>query len=244
VERYDHLWCPSTTGVTLCVYASSDLALAQFNTASRKLRNLRKRTGWKNQGEIILLNGGLAELDALLKETGDTWIVLYFDGELLEGDPNAKSGFQALRRVWTTVARELADVANVAVCDLRGNFTTQPSVLDRPDIESDPQTTPWTEGKNNAKYVADSQHQYPELPCAKFHRGASAAQQPEAFAPDVAGRLFKGSLRDAAGIVKVARAAMAEAGLEAANIASTPVFLRRAYAESLSNFRCGNRRNV
>jgi hypothetical protein len=175
-------------------------------------------------------------LDALLKETGDTWVVLYFDGELLEADSKAKAGFHALKKVWATIARELADVANVAVCDLRGNFTAQPAV---PDVQQDPQTTRWTEG-NGTKYVVDSQHQYPELPCAKFHRGASAAQQPETFVPDIAGRLIKGSLRDTAGIVKVARAAMAEASLESANIASTPVFLRRAYAESLSNFRCEN----
>jgi hypothetical protein len=223
---------------------ASDLALAQFNTASRKLRHLRQRTGSHGLGEIIFLNEGPAELDTLLAETGDTWLVLYFDEAVLEANARDKAAFRALQGAWAIIARELADVANVAVCDLRGNFTTQPSLqarveLDRLDVERDPQAIRWTEVNSDTMYVVDSHHQYLALPCAKLHRGVTAAQQRESFAPDIAGRLFGGSLRDAAGIVTVVRTAMTEALLESASVASTPTFLRRAYAESLSNFRCG-----
>lgn len=219
----------------------TDLAIAQFNTASRRLRGLRLRANAQFPGEIIFLDG-IAELDSLLADTGDSWVVLYFDQDVLESDSEMKAEFAALQGTWRALALGLAEVANVAVVDLAGRFTTEPSLstrleLDRLDVQRDPSAIRWSEVNDDVMYVVDSDHRYIELPCAKFHRGAEVGQLRTDFTPDVKGLTFGGVLDDAQAIADIVRQQLSEKILAPGSITSTPVFLRQDYTAALSSYR-------
>ena len=164
-----------------------DLGLAQFNIALGKHQLLRNLAGLQEPGGIIYLSG-VEQVDQLLTETRDSFLVLYYDSSnravLLNNATESEcrknekeKRFQQLRTVWAELAVELQNIVNVALCDLHGNFTSQRALpylleLDRLDIEKDRSAMRWTElNEHITMYKVDPLHLFLSLPMAKLHRG-------------------------------------------------------------------------
>jgi hypothetical protein len=198
----------------------SDLGLAQFNKAGHALSLLRIKANYSADGPSLLrfplrtpplqdpppppaapapprsslaLALALALLDELMQESGDSWLVLYYNSSSDESrdyrGPTADSNLDVLLQQWEDLAETARETMNVAAVDLKD--IAVPILEVEQQLQSDFAQT--KEHPNciiisdlSALYSVevDTQHKFKPLPTVKLHRGQKLHPTPAAPGPE------------------------------------------------------------
>ena len=209
-----------------------DKGLALFNLASVERNALRKSITTHQYNQLILLEGTPRRLDDLLLRTYDTWVVLYYDSAKT---PNIVDG----RSDWSRLESALHGVANVALFDLKGQYSVVSTdeiarQADLAVVSADPSYIASVVQTNRTVYEADALHRYTTLPMVKVHLGnVRSPSVGFSFAPDVEGQSYEGDVFDVSAIETAVRSEMETHSKCTGSISTVSVKLQHQYLDAL-----------
>ena len=203
-----------------------------FNLASVERNALRKSITTHQYNQLILLEGTPDRLDDLLLRTHDTWVVLYYDSAKT---PNIVDG----RSDWSRLESALHGVANVALFDLKGQYSvvSTDEIVGQANlaiVSADPSYIASAVQTNRTVYAADALHRYTTLPMVKVHLGDARYLTADfSFAPGIEGKPYNGDVFDVSAIETAVRSEMETHNRCTGSISTVSVKLQHQYLDAL-----------
>ncbi|KAJ1397737.1 hypothetical protein B484DRAFT_458639 [Ochromonadaceae sp. CCMP2298] len=210
--------------------ALKDVGLSQMNRAGANLKYLQGEVDHRH-GEPLIRLEGASGLEELMRRSGDTWVVLYYDSLDLFPDH-----LEALVAAWTHLAHSVTE-ANVAMVDVAE--CEDETTLDVDFVGSQPDHIRVSTLCDGFSARVAGGYRFESLPQARLHgpnTSSNTSSNTTSVEPDFEGTVYEGDYMGADMDAQV-RAAMGARHLPKGSIYTTPVAVQRQYGEAVATLR-------